>query len=227
MSRWQILGLVSLAAVCGCEPRREQHVSPLAQDEIENVVVILLDMSGSYAARSGADGEAYGFALQVVDRYFRNSIGSNDRLVLAQISGTEKSLLWEGTPIQLRQKFSTADEFHRFLQAKSSPHGSRVHSGAADALDYVLAFPGVANDTTRSAVFVLSDMLDNFPDSEQSKQRLLRSLAAYSQSGGAVGLYWVDSSLLAEWRANLRNAGIKNFVVESEIVADPALPTFE
>lgn len=182
-------------------------------------------MSGSYAHLMTQDGKAYRFTLRVADKYLRR-MDPNDRLIITQLSATEKALQWDGSPIALRRSFPTANAFRDFLLSKSDPAGSRVHDGIADTLDYLLANPRIASGKTRSAVFVLSDFLDNAPDSEKSKERLLKSLAGYGRAGGVVGFYWVDQSLVLEWRRQLNDAGVQHFVVESEIVADPPLPNF-
>jgi hypothetical protein len=215
-----------VTAQSGCEPRHEEHVSPLVEQETEYALAILLDLSGSYADLMTKDGKAYRFSLRVADKYLRR-LDSSDRLIITQLSATEKALLWDGSPIALRRSFPTANAFRDFLLSKSDPAGSRVHDGIADTLDYLLASPSVASGKTRSAVFVLSDFVDTAPDSEKSKERLLKSLAAYGRAGGTVGFYWVDQSLVLDWRRHLNDAGIQHFVVESEIVADPPLPNIE
>src|SRR3989442_11933800 len=98
------------------------------------------------------DGKGYEFTMRVADRYFRNSIGSNNRLIIAQLSATDRALLWDGTPVQLRQDFPSANEFRQFLLKKSHPAGSRIYDGIADAFEYVLSDQGVASSKTRTAV---------------------------------------------------------------------------
>jgi hypothetical protein len=172
-------------------------------------------------------GKAHRFLLLLVERFFRDRIGSNDKIVIAQVSGAEKSLLWDGSPRALRQEFPNAEAFRDFLLAGSNPAGSRVHDGIADTVDYIMDYPGVANGQTKSALFVMSDMDDNFPEAEASKARLLRSLAVYSSRGGVVGFYWVNQTLVSVWRKGLAEAGFGRAVVESEIAAEPLIPTFD
>jgi hypothetical protein len=127
----------------------------------------------------------------------------------------------------LRNQFGSASAFMHFLHGKSNPAGSRIHDGIADALEYILDYPGVKEGKTRVSLFVFSDMDDNFPEPEKSKARVLTLLKEFGRVKGCIGLYWVDQMHVPGWRRDLRDAGIKHFVVESEIVADPALPTFE
>src|SRR3989442_16036297 len=120
------------------------------------------------------DGKGYEFTMRVADRYFRNSIGSNNRLIIAQLSATDRALLYDGTPVQLRQDFPSANEFREFLLKKSHPAGSRIFDGVADAFEYMLTDPSFASGKTRMAVFVLSDFDDNFPNPEKSEQRVVQ-----------------------------------------------------
>lgn len=216
-----------LSVVCGCAPRRQVEATPLRNDESEYVLAILLDLSGSFAHLMAEDGKAYDFALIVMDRYFRDRIGTNDKMIIAQVSGTDRALLWEGTPLDLRREFPSADAFRDFLLSKADPGGSLVHEGLARTVEYVTSDPQVASGKAKSAIFVLSDMLDNGPDGRESQERAARALAAYSQKGGVVGLYYVDQSLVAQWRQILRDAKIPDYCVECEIVGKPPLPSFE
>ncbi len=56
-------------------------------------------------------GQAHKFLMRVIDQYFRNSIGANNRIVIAQLSATQPALLWDGSPVDLRQQFPTAEKF--------------------------------------------------------------------------------------------------------------------
>jgi hypothetical protein len=185
-------------------------------------------MSGSYSEQMRTDsGKAYRFLMRVVDAFFRDRIGSNDRIVITQISSVDRAMLWDGSPRALREEFPSPDAFRDFLLAHSNPNGSRVHDSIADALDYMMDRPGVAQKTTKSAVIVLSDMQENFPEPERSMARLTQALASYGRLGGVVGLYWVDQTLVPGWRKRLQSAGLRSWVVESDIVASPTLPNFE
>ena len=231
LSRRLVIALALLALLStqsGCEPRHENpdHASPIVHQDSEYVLAILLDLSGSFTELMTKDGKAYRFAMRVADKYLRR-MDSNDRLIISQLSATNKALLWDGSPIALRRSFPSANAFRDFLLSKSDPNGSRIHDGIADTLDYLLALPGVQSGKTKSALFVLSDMIDNAPEPEKSKERLLQALAAYGRAGGGVAFLWVDSSLVLPWRTHLKDAGIAHFAVESEIVVDPPLPTFE
>lgn len=229
MYRLLPLALLTLVLI-GCERRSTDQGSPLPDQDSEYLLAVVIDMSGSFADQMQADnGKAYRFFLEVVDRYFRNRVGANDRLILTQLSGSggKRALLWDGEPRALQQDFPDAKAFHAFLLKHADPSGSRVHDALADTIDYLVAYPGVASGKSHSAVFVLSDMLENSANPQQSKDRALRALATYARHRGVVGMYWVEHGLVPEWRAQLRDAGLKSFVVESDIVSRPQLPTFD
>jgi hypothetical protein len=225
--------LIALLACGGCggpvggDNGNADTASPLVDDEVDYVVVIILDLSGSYQHLMVDQGKAYRFAMQVIDKYFRQRLGNNDRLVIAQVSATNSAPLWEGTPLQLRQAFPDAATFKRHLLANSDPSGSRVHLGVCETLEYVMTDPRVASGKARTATFVLSDMEDNAPNTAASERRLVKAFSDYAKLNGVVGLYWVNFPLVARWQRNLSEAGYKKVWVIAGIVEQPPLPDFE
>jgi hypothetical protein len=217
---------LSILLGCGCDKRRQAPTTFAVRDESQYVLIILLDLSGSFHQQMTEGGQAHRFSMQVIDHYFRERIGTNDKLIIAQISGEERALLWEGTPLQLQKDFPSSTAFGEFLRSKANPDASLVYEAIIHTIDYVLSDPSVSSGNAKSAIFVLSDMSDNGSKPE-SKQRALQALAAYGESGGVVGLYYVDQLLVPEWRTILRDAGIPEICVESDIVGRPNLPNFE
>jgi hypothetical protein len=220
------LALTLIVAV-GCAKRENPTVSAFEERDCDYVLAVVIDLSGSFSQLMADDGKAHEFLLYVLDQYFRDRIGSQDKVLLAQISGGTQSLLWEGTPTQLRREFSTPAHFREFLLAKADPGGSLVHEALADTLEYMIAEPSVVAGRAKPAILVLSDMLDTGEKSPQMRQRVVGSLAKFSQLGGVVGLYFVDERWHAAWRRILRESGMRECVVESQIVSRPTLPRFE
>lgn len=241
--------LAFVISVVGCEPYQpptpggsaaatSQMQAPLqvsatppaavfAPSETEFIVMIVIDLSGSFAHHMADDGKAYEFALRIYDRYFRDRIGnSKDELILAQLSGTHRSLLWRGSPIELRHKFATAEDFKEFLLANANPNGSVIHDGIAHALEYMNSDPALTNNNAKSAVFVLSDLLDNGLNPEQSGPRVSKALAEYASKNGVVGMYYVDQELVLPWRQTLQAARLPDFRVDCNIDDNPDLPSF-
>ena len=189
-------------------------------DDGQYVLTVAVDMSSSF--EEARNEKAWEFLCQVVDRYFRDRIGRNDKLILAQLSENDRALLWKGTPLELRQKFSTAGEFRQWVESKSDPNGSRLYDGIVQAVEYAESDRGKG----RSAVFILSDMIDSTEGG--ARDRAVNALARIGKQGG-VGLYYVDVKQCKLWEKLLRDAGVpeENMVIEADIVGHPTLPRFE
>lgn len=241
-ARWirPLCAALSLSLVLGgCTPIESDVASPAGggvqtislgttDDNEELCVLLVLDLSGSFLQRFAGDGVAYEFTKRIIDRYFRASMGTEDQLILAQISGTERSLLWKGTPLALQREFRSPEAFRDFLLASADPNGSRVYEGIRHALDYILDEPRVASGRAKVAVFVLSDMLQSpGPGGERALRDLEAALAKVGTLNGAVAIYFADQGETIPWRQRLRAAGVKNFRVESSISSQPPLPDFE
>ena len=228
LTRFVTVGLMLAVLLSGCGKRRSTTSQPaFPEDEKEYILAIVFDLSGSFMQLMAEDGRAYDFAMQVVDRYHRNTIGTRDKLVIAQISGTQRSLLWEGTPLQLRHQFPTAASFREFLLSKADPNGSLVNDGLAHVVNYLTADPQVSGGHAKLGLFVLSDMLDSGPNPEESQKRLVQSLSVLGLTDSLIGMYFVDQLLVAYWKQQLQAAGLRRYHVESEIVGKPLLPELE
>lgn len=223
---------ILLPLVCGCTPVGTTTTAPvqapsLGDDEAENVVLIALDLSGSFQHMMTEEGVGYQFATQVIDRYFRDKIGTGDRLVISQISGTQRSLLWEGRPLDLRKQFPSAEAFRQHLMSRADPGGSLVYEGLKNATSYVLDDPSIKGGRAKVSLFVLSDMLDTGPEGSQAEGYVNHALSEIGLRGGVVGIYYVDQELVVPWRRRLQQLGLRNARVESEIVGMPPLPSFD
>ena len=218
--------LIVLLCAIGCAKRRQREQAVFARPDNEHVLAIVVDLSGSFAGLMAEDGKAYEFVLDVIDHYFRNRIGRDDKLIIAQISASDP-LLWEGRPLDLRREFRSAADFRDFLLAEADPRASYVYDGMHATLEYLMSDPAVHAGRTQSALLVLSDLVDTGPDPGDRARRLLHSLTDYGACGGIVGLYYVATPRQAKWRKALRDAGLREYRVESEIVGKPQLPNFE
>ena len=219
--------LLSMLLVCalGCDKRDSAGRSPFEQGTCDYIVLIAIDLSGSFGELIADDGKAYDFALRVLDRYFHDRVGGNDQIIITQLSGSNP-LLWQGTPRQLRQDFRTPDAFRDHLLARADPTGSRINDGLAESLDYVLGTHSVAHGNAKTIALVLSDMLDNQPDNAASEQRLLDALTRYARRG-AIGFYFCDQYRLADIRKKTRDAGFEWCIIEGGFHGEPPLPSFD
>jgi hypothetical protein len=211
-----------LPLLFGCQHRIETETHTFSYTKPSRIVSIVIDMSGSFQQLMADNGAAWQFVLLVIDTYFKNSIGSDDRLIISQISGATP-LLWEGRPLDLRRDFPTPGSFRDFLKSKSTD-GSPIHLAVARSLEYEMS---VSDPTTKAAMFVLSDMEDNGEKTEAMKTRILAALSKFAQQGGAIGLYYVSDPYIEPWKKILQDSGFKEWRVESQIVSHPLLPNLE
>ena len=212
----EIMKKLILAAllILGCSPRRdhaENHT--LGPAEEEYVILIALGKDG---------GEE--FASSVIDRYFRDRAGTQDKLIISRLSGGE-SLVWEGTPLALRKQFPSNEDFKKFLAGKAS-EDTKIYAGLHHALEYVLSDPRVASGKAKVGVFVMSKLIDSGSE-ERDKGYMNHDLSELGWRNGVIGLYYADQSQVLRWRQKLQFLNVKNYRVESEIVGEPPLPSFE
>jgi hypothetical protein len=209
---------------CECTPYEPpKNDSPFRQGLADYVMVVVLDLSGSYERLMLDDGKAWKALTSMVRKFYKERMGENDKLIIAQISAVPVAPLWEGSPKAFGKSFPTGDAFRQFLKAKSNPNGSRVHDSITDAIDYALP---LVSGSGRAGLFIFSDMDDNL-SKPGSEERLVKAMGAFGQKNGAVGIYWCDMPLTPRWRGNVQRAGVRHWVVESEINAEPQLPSPE
>ncbi len=224
-----LTGIFLLFAGCVKSPDLGQ-TSPFEAQELDACLVIVIDLSGSY--QDLWDKRAYDLFLQLSERYFNESMGTENRLIISQISGTEKALLFEGKPSDLRKQFRSPQELSNFLKENSDPDSSRVYAATRQTLDYVNTLPGLT-DNTRLLTLIFSDMLDSespfqiwdnpFP------QELQNSLKRYQAQGGGIALYFVADSERQRWNQFLQETGFSSghYLIESHLSANPQLPRFD
>lgn len=202
--------------------------SPFVRDECEYVCMVVIDLSGSFRDKMAAQGAAYDFVNRVIAKCFKDRVGSSaDRIVLAGISGTSKSILWEGSPGQLKRKFASREAFRDFLYANADPNGSLVNEGLARAIEYLCRMQSVSSGQAKSILLVLSDMEDNGPNREATEQRLVNSLLSFLKLRGHCGLYFVDQNRMEHWQARLTAEGYPLVPIVSDKNEMPTLPDFQ
>jgi hypothetical protein len=218
--------IIAAAVLTGCEPAGDARREIIAPEDCKFKLAVIVDMSPSFASLMADQGQAYQMLLEVVDRYLRDTIGSQDRIILAQISGKQPALIWDGTSLELRQQFDPP-KFAAFLHVHSEPMGSPVYEVTAETLEYMMADPAVESGKTTPILLILSDMQDTSLATAELKDRLLSDLRNYGKVGGTLGIYFCDQERVARWKKGLADAGIKHSFVESGIVTTPTLPNFE
>ena len=228
------LALALLAASAGCSA--PEPPAPFRQDEPENLLCVVIDLSGSYADKMTQDGRAYRFLTALCDRFFTDLAGGHNRVVVSQISGRSEAVLWDGRPERLRQQFPDPAAFRAYLLARADPSRSLVYHSLNETLEHVLlSYPGIEAQSgsegirTRSALVALTDMEDNGPDATENLRRLLGNLRRYAKAGGSVGIYFAGRAEPPQWQRHLRECGFPpgRSTVVSDIIQDSPVPTFE
>jgi hypothetical protein len=148
-------------------------------------------------------------------------------VILAQLSANNRALLFQGTPQELRAKFPTSEAFKTWLMKTADPSGSLVHQALHQTVRYSLADPVTGKG--KSAIFVMSDMIDTDPAGMQAKEKALKALSDYAKAGGVIGLYFVDQLICHDWHDHLKDAGFPpgHFRVYADIIDRPDLPVFD
>ncbi|WP_417850282.1 hypothetical protein [Thalassoglobus sp.] len=214
----------------GCvESQQVENTGHFENRELDACLAIVVDLSGSF--QSYWDDRAYTLFLQLSELYFTESMGSDAKLVICQLSGNDQVVLFEGQPDDLRNRFSGPEEFNEFLKAKSDPSSSKVFDATRRSVDYVRSITGVTENTKLLTV-ILSDMWDSEYDPvlrNTSREKLMQSLISYRQQGGGMALYFVAEEQMPEWQSIFNEAGFEpgHYIIENELVATPQLPQFD
>lgn len=220
------LVLVALLAVsfgaCTSAQAPEKPQPLLQTEDTLDILAVVPDMSGSFTSIMSEHGWPF---MTTLLRNFKRDLAGEDktRIVIGQISGVPQGPIFDGSLRSFGKKMGGASDFHGFIRSHANLGGSRVFDSIRETVEYATQFVG---PDTRAGVFILSDM-DNTIGAPDAEEKLVQAFAAWGKKGGSVGMYWVDLDKVAKWRENLRRAGVKNFVVESKIAADPTFPSYE
>ncbi len=218
--------LLSVLLTSGCiESQAVSDAPPFDEQPLSAVLAIQIDLSGSFSGYW--DDKAHKLFLDISDRFFQAAMGKETKLVISQLSGNDKVLLFEGRPSDLRKRFKTPQELNEFLKRHSDASGSRVYDATTRTLDYVGTISGVSPDTKLLTV-ILSDLQD-LGSAPGAEDRLRESLRKYQERSGALALYFVADSERERWNGLLEEAGFRPgyYVMESELTSSPRLPRFE
>jgi len=219
--------LILAVLLTGCSPRAEKSATAnVGMTEDEFMLVIGIDMSGSFSHRMADGGDGHRFMMTLIDNYFRSRIGSQDKILILQLSANDDVLLYEGTPMDLRRKFPTPREFAAFLNKHADANGSLLQRGLNRALKYVLSDYRVKSGHSKVGMFVLSDMEDTENDAGVLEE-LTDRLAKLKDAGGILGMYYLSIDECEAWRRKMGEIGFANSRVESTIMDKPVLPNFD
>jgi hypothetical protein len=217
----RLLLALLFVSVVGCEVRDEAQVQTFQSETCEYVLLVAVDRD--YVANHK---KAFEFLQYAIDKYFSDRMGSrNDQIIIAELSGSPKSLLWQGTPEQLRQDFPDQEAFRKYMLANGN-EGCRINEGLAESIKYLLKTHSVAFGKAKTAALILSSFQDDQPNSEESEVKLLDALTKLAKRGG-IGFYFVDRTRMDFIEEKMTKAGFPLYTIECDIHGRPPLPTFE
>lgn len=224
------IALIAVAMLPGCVPKRPRELtSTFESEELDGCMTFLIDMSGSFA--NSWDDRAYKLFIELSEQYFTEAMGTNNRLIIAQLSGNDRVVVFDGRPSDLQRQFKSPEALNEHLKQNSNAYYSHVFHAIKQTVDYVGALRGVS-ENTRLLTVVLSDLQDSETDLARRSamgHAMVDSLKIYRQAGGALALYYVDGSQTARWREVLSMAGFEegSYVIENELSSTPLLPRFD
>ena len=217
----------------GCiqKPPQTSEFTPFEPVELDAVLAIVVDLSGSFHNDWQRDGRAYKLFLDLINQYFTEGMGLESKVVIGQISNSDSFVLFDGTPRELTQRFRSPESLNQFLQESADPQGSKVYRSTQQMLDYLSGLSSVTKNT-RVLTVVLSDMQDSESNSEQKRRagnEMFASLKTYSKTGGGIAFYFVAEAEKSRWRQLLEQADFApgSYVIEGQLTESPQLPSFE
>lgn len=218
-----ILVLIVLATVAGIGHAKEKARKSILgrAPEPQLKVAILLDPVNSFG--NEWEGKAYQFLVRIVDKMFQQRM--QEQIVIAQV-GRDQSLLFDGTPLQLRRAFASEKEFKKWIDTRwqAAPE-KRVHDSIIRTVNYLTRQPGVASGRTQTALLILSDLDDQ--GSQASEEQLIEALAKYRRTGGELGFYFVSERHFDRWPDLMRRAGWEGDYQLTPQIGIPEAPDFE
>ncbi len=220
----------SLLLANGCmESPDPETIAPFEDQELDACLAIVVDMSGSF--HDQWNDRAYDLFLELSERFFTEAMGTNTKLVIGQLSGSDQVVIFEGRPGDLKKRFGSPEALSQFLKDSADPKSSRVFAATGKTVDYLSAIPGVT-ENTRLLTVILSDMRDSETDPQAgtpSAEKMMESLKRYRAKGGGLALYFVAHDERQRWHALLQEAGFPpgHYIIEGQLSANPQLPRFD
>jgi len=227
------LCLFASVLFCGCVAKAPSSTeyTPFETTELESVLAIVVDMSGSFQEDWKQDGRAHKLFLELIHQFFVEHMGTESKVIIGQISNSDSYILFDRPPQEFTTRFRRPEQLNQFLEENADASGSRVYQATGSMFDYVSNVKGLS-DNTRILTVVLSDLVDSQDDDElwrTSGHEMLESLETYAKTGAGVALYFVDEDEKSRWRQIMKKAGLaqSRYVIEGELTESPQLPSFD
>lgn len=215
-----LTSIVLIASLCGCTRRDTSKAVSWEQEPTDYTLLIIVDIDTIKTNPRAAD-----FITYAVNNYFRERVGTSDHIIISQLSGNKRPLLFQGTPRDLRQQMQTPEALRDYLIAASS-QGRRINDGISESLDYVSHTTSVKRGGAAPIALIVSSMIDGNPESKESDDRMMGELIKFGNTGGQMAFYFCDQERMAYVRDKMEKAGFGWEILECDIYGRPPLPTY-
>ena len=212
--------LLFLMLLAGCTRRDTSKSVTFEQEPTDYTLLIVVDID-----LIKSNPEAISFVTYAIEHYFRERIGSNDHIVISQLSGNNQPLLFQGKPRFLLEKFASPEDFRQFLISRSDP-GRRINDGISESLDYLAHTSSVVRGGAAPIALIVSSMVDDHPESKESDDRVMAELIKFGNTGGQMAFYFCNQQRMASVREKMEKAGFGWEILECDVNGRPPLPTF-
>ncbi len=212
---------------CPLTPRQLLYLSQSFENSFSsefNLHRRLRQLTKAGYAMKQDDPAAFNFFMAIIEKYKRDRAGYQDRIVISQLSGNNKSLLFDGRTGDLKKAFSSQEQFKDYLLRSANDKGSNVYASIDRTLSYLTKRIGIDQDTTQITI-ILSDLMDNSASSDTDRAAMIETMKEYC-TNGTFGLYWVDESQMDEWGDIMREVGFDPVPLWTRFHYMPPLPNF-
>lgn len=172
------------------------------------------------------NSRAFEFITYAIDSYARDCMSESGQIIIAQLSGNNRPLLYQGSPEQLRKEMSQPEEFKNYLVAHSEP-GRRLCDGLTESLEYTLKSYSVAQGKSATVALVVSTLNEGTAETPETEQRFVDMLVKFHRSGAKPAFYFCDQRRMKWIEEQTAKAGLSWVTLEMDINGRPPLPKFE
>lgn len=224
MSRTRITAALCLAATLAAGCQRRDKTEKGMTFEHEPTRFTLLVVADIDVVKNNP--KAYDFVIAALDRYGSDRMGENDQVIISQISGNNRPVLFQGTPQQLRRDMPSQEEFRNYLLSRSDP-GRRLHDGLTESFNYLMKTRSVAQGGAKPVALIISSLNEGEAESAGCQERFIQALINFHRAGGQMAFYFCDQRRSAWLEEQTAKAGMQWTHYELDAHGRPPLPSFE
>lgn len=210
-----------LVFATGCARRDKAAITVFDQEPMKFTLLIAADID---IVKS--DPNAYKFVVRALEKYGNDRIGEPDHVIISQLSGNDRPLLFQGTPQELRRVMPTQQAFRDYLVSRSDP-GRRLSKGLAESFYYLLNSSSVARGGAKPVALVISSMQPAEDEDPKDGEQFIEELIRFHRGGGLMSFYFVDQRRWAWVKEQTKKAGIDWVYMEPDPYGNPVLPSFD